>query len=314
MHQPRHAPGRVLHPQRNVQPELNRERQRHTFVLDPTAQVWLQAFRPADVFEHDVGSPADVLDEPRLHDIAVLFQPNPGHGLLHEARHCPLVIQEAALETLERDRFALFVVVAQIDDAHPAPAHVSDFVASFDPVANFEFVFLLIGLRARDPGAWTLRLDRRVGGRLEQRRLIAILCGKRDLLEARIAQKFLLVGRGSATQHAELCHRRFALKDAAVLIGNGVIVGMAGRSAIQVNQLTNLAFADAVFFFRQRPKHDGNVAPRRISLGSLDQPVEIMLRRALSQRLVNRAGRGFARALIRDQRFADVKDQQPPIV
>src|SRR5690606_5070868 len=99
-----------------------------------------QAFRTTDVFEHDIRTPADVLHQPRLNDVAVLFQPNPRHGFLHETGDGAFVGQEAALERLQGDRLALFVVVAKIDDTHTAAPHVGDLIAVHDAVADAELV------------------------------------------------------------------------------------------------------------------------------------------------------------------------------
>ncbi len=308
VNQPRHALGGVLHPQRNVQPELNRERQRHTLVLDPTAQVGFQAFRSADVFEDDVRAPLNVLHQPRLNDVAVLLQPNPRHRLLHEAGDGALVVEEAALEALERDRLALFVVVAQIDDAHPAPAHVRDFVAPLDAVADVE---LVVGAARPRP----FRLNRRVRlGFVERFHLRRQR--RRKLLDARLAQH-LLIRNGRALDCREIGGGGLALEDVAVAIGDREVVCAAvraARPAIRLQQFVDDQFVRGVVILRQRPQHDRVVAPPRIGARRRDQPFEICVDGTPRPLAVERRPRFFLRAAVGDQRLADVEHQQASVV
>src|SRR5690606_21114757 len=130
----------VLHAEGNVQAELNRVDEIEALVIDPAFQIRPEAFRAADVFEDDMRASGDVLDQPRLHDMPVFFQMNPGCRFLKKTGDRALVIEETPLKTLDGDRFAVFVVIAEVDDAHAATPQIGDFVAAFDALANPEFV------------------------------------------------------------------------------------------------------------------------------------------------------------------------------
>jgi len=138
VYQAGHAPGGVLHPQRNLQGEVQRLAQVKAVVANPTAQVGAKPFWASDMLQDDMRAALELLHAPRLNDVAVLFEHDPGARLLGEAGDGGLVGQQAALESLDGDRLPLFVVVAQVDDAHAAAQHLGHLVAPVYAVAEVE--------------------------------------------------------------------------------------------------------------------------------------------------------------------------------
>jgi len=164
----------VLHAQRHVQPEGHRLRQADPVVLDPGPQVRPQPFRAADVLQEDMRPVVDGAHHPRLDDVGVLLQPDPGQRLLHKAGDGALVAEETRLEALNRHRLALLVVVAQVDNAHPAAQHLGHLVALLNALAGGELVLDRAGaLPAKREIRHIHRRERTLGpaGTVGQRRI-----------------------------------------------------------------------------------------------------------------------------------------------
>ncbi len=269
-------------------------------------------FRSADVFKDDVRSTADVLHQPRLHDVAMLFKANPRDRLLHEAGDGALVVEKAALEALEGDRLALFVIVAEVDDAHAAAPHVGDLVAPFDAVADHELVVGSASHVRRQGGD---RYHRFMDG-FESRGFV--LGRQRIVLQPGFAQEFLLAAGRCLPRTAEIGDCRFALEDAVavggIAIGDGEVVGALIALTIALGQIGEGVGVNAAVLVGNRPERDGEIAPGGVGAGGGDQPRDEFAASALGAAAVEVVVGSFGGAAVSDQRFSGVEHEQALIV
>src|SRR5262249_14562848 len=135
VNQSRNAAAGVLHTERDVQAEFERLGEIKPLVFDPTPQVRTESFRATDVFEDDVGPSGNLFNQPRLNDITVLFDHDPGGRFLVKAGNRALIVQKATLECLDGYRLVSLMIVAQVNDPHAAPPNVRYFVAILNQIA-----------------------------------------------------------------------------------------------------------------------------------------------------------------------------------
>ncbi len=243
----------------------------------------------------------------------MLFEANPRNRLLDEASDGAFIVEKAALEALEGDRLALFVVVAQVDDAHTAAPHVGDLVAPLDAIADPEFVVGAAALLRLQSGDGRHRFISRFEG------WGFVLGRQRVILKPGFAEKFLLAaGQWGLPRTTEIGHCRFALEDTVVVsriaIGDGEVVGAAVALTITLGQVGDGFGVHVAVLVGNRPERDREIAPGRISTGGGDQPRDEFGASALGAAAVEVVARIFEGAPVGDQRFSGVEHSQASIV
>src|SRR5688572_754605 len=114
---------------------------RQAFRVNPTPQIRAHVFHAANMLKDNMWTLVDVPHQPRMNDMRVLIQMNPCDRFLLKTGDSFFIVEEAFLERFNGDRFALVMVITEINNTHAAEFQVSDFVAPFNHFAYAKLVF-----------------------------------------------------------------------------------------------------------------------------------------------------------------------------
>src|SRR5262245_7192576 len=125
-------------------------------MFDPAFEIRPDAFRASNIFQNDMGTfcvpiRTKMFDFAGLYDVRMFFKTYPGICFLGESGNGALIIEEATLKSLDRDRTFFFKVIAQIDQAHPAAQNMANLEAFADHIPDLEIAALaFLARRARN--------------------------------------------------------------------------------------------------------------------------------------------------------------------
>ena len=136
MYKIRYLAHRVLHALRDLQGHCDGNRQRQSWVTEPSAQVSLHTFRAANILSNDIREFIETLDQIGANDVRMLFEGNPDGGFVLEQREHLFVVQVVGANSFERARKFCLMVEATIDHAHRAVMDSRHLVTVADLIAH----------------------------------------------------------------------------------------------------------------------------------------------------------------------------------